>query len=56
MRGEQKEKRLPKLAAAGSSPHARGAVRNFRAFIVVLRIIPACAGSRPSVFPKTLVC
>ena len=32
----------------GSSPHARGKVLSWKIFLLVLRIIPACAGKRGS--------
>ena len=53
MCGEHKVRVFAALAAAGSSPHVRGA-QNMPEFIVhVSGIIPACAGSTRSPTPST---
>ena len=45
MRGEHRHSRKPRKAQAGSSPHARGALRIPIVVMLPPRIIPACAGS-----------
>ena len=45
MRGEHKTAVGSLRANLGSSPHARGALPKEDAHNVIMRIIPACAGS-----------
>ena len=48
MRGEHLKHRRSESPNMGSSPHARGARRRWRACDVPAGLIPACAGSTPS--------
>ena len=45
MRGEHESWRIPRFAAGGSSPHARGAPARADLVLGLSGIIPACAGS-----------